>query len=117
VYSKKLKHTKKMKNSELLDLQTSASNQDNSNSSNENENVTKYVTLENSPFILVDIEGRWGIVFGNQLVHEQTFETVDDAKKFIDTKPWSLILSACWLYGNFINEHRDQLEQLNNTNI
>jgi hypothetical protein len=104
-----------MKNSELLNLQSSASEADNSNYSNENENVTKYVTLENSPFILVDIEGRWGIVFGNQLVHEQTFETVDEAKDFIDTKPWSLILSACWLYGNFINEHRDQLEQLNNT--
>jgi hypothetical protein len=94
-----------MKSTELLSIQSNASDQDNSKSSNvEHENVTQYRTVENTPFAIVLHEGKWRIVMGLQIVSIVEFETPEQAIKYINKKEWELLFNACAAYVEVINE-------------
>lgn len=99
-----------MKASELLKSQTSVDTQDNVQSTS-NENILRYVTIEGSPFTAIKLENeRWGLVMGDQLVSDQTFNDVDEAKEFVDSKPWSLMITAAYIYTDFINKNINNLK-------
>ena len=50
------------------------------------------------------------IAIGNYLIHQNEFETVEDAKNYIDSKPWELIVNTtCCIYDISKN-----VEQSNN---
>jgi len=100
----------KKKASALLEEQMNVGTQDNEQSTSEN--MLRYITIEDSPFtaILLDNE-RWGLVMGDQLVSDQTFKDVDEAKKFVDSKPWSLIMTASYIYVDYINRNINDLKQ------
>jgi hypothetical protein len=51
---------------------------------------------------------------GDQLVSDQTFEDVDEASKFVESKPWSLIMTASYIYVDYINKNINDLKQENN---
>jgi hypothetical protein len=51
---------------------------------------------------------------GNQLVSDQTFKNVDEATAFVESKPWSLILTASYIYMDFINKNINDLKQEEN---
>lgn len=95
-----------MKNSELLNIQSNASEADNSNSSNkvEHENVTRYRTVENTPFAIVLQNDKWRIVMGLHIVSIMEFDTQDDAIKYINKKEWELLFNACAAYIQVIEE-------------
>jgi hypothetical protein len=95
-----------MKSTELLNIQLNASNQDNSNSSDklEHEDVTRYRTVENTPFAIVLHEGKWRIVMGLHIVSVCEFDTQDDAIKYINKKEWELLFNACAAYIQVIEE-------------
>jgi hypothetical protein len=95
-----------MKNSKLLNLQSNASNQDNSNSSKEveHENVTRYRTVENTPFAIVLQNDKWRIVMGLHIVSIMEFDTQEQAIKYINKKEWELLFNACAAYIQVIEE-------------
>lgn len=96
--------------SALLKSQMSANTQDNEQSDS-SENIVKYVTIEGSPFTAIQLENeRWGLVMGDQLVSDQTFEDVDEAAEFVETRPWSLIMTAAYIYNEFINKNINDLK-------
>ena len=96
-----------METTELLNLQTSVDTQD-SEQSNSNENVTAYVTVEDSPFTLVKIGEKWQIVLGNYKVSASQFDDEKSAIKYIRSKPWELILTTIASYLELINEIKNQ---------
>ena len=98
-----------METSELLNLQTSVNTPDSVNS-NSNENVTAYVTVEDSPFTLVKIAEKWEIVLGNYKVSAARFDDEKSAIKYIKSKPWELILTTIASYLELINEIKQQQE-------
>lgn len=100
-----------MKASELLKSQTSADTQDNEQSTFEN--VNKFQTVENTPFALIELNGKWGIVMGNQLVSDQYFDTTEQAERFIESKPWSLILVAALTFVDGAYQYKKELENNN----
>jgi hypothetical protein len=104
----------KKKASALLEEQMNVGTQDNEQSTS-NESILSYVTIENSPFTAIKLQnGRWGLVMGDQLVSDQTFEDVDEASKFVESKPWSLIMTASYIYVDYINKNINDLKQENN---
>lgn len=97
------------KASALLKEQTSVDTQDSEQSTSEN--ILKYVTIDGSPFTAILLQnGRWSLVMGDQLVSDQTFEDVDEAADFVETKPWSLIMTASYIYMQYINENINNLK-------
>ena len=96
-----------METTELLNLQTSVDSPDSVNS-NSNDNVTAYVTVEDSPFTLVKIAEKWEIVLGNYKVSAAKFDETKDAIKYIKSKPWELILTTIASYLELINEIKQQ---------
>lgn len=98
------------KASALLKEQTSVDTQD-SDQSYSNDNILRYVTIEGSPFTAILLEnGRWGLVMGDQLVSDQTFEDVDEAADFVESRPWSLIMTASYIYMDYINKNINDLK-------
>ena len=95
-----------MTNSELLNTQTSVENADNVESTSQN--IAKYVTVDDTPFAVVEDGGKWIIVFGQYKASTREFNNVDDAKEYINSKPWELILTACYAYNDMVNELRAQ---------
>lgn len=93
-----------MKKRELLNTQTSVENADNVESTSEN--INKYVTVEETPFAVVEDCGKWVIVFGHYKASSISFNNVEDAEKYIHTKPWELILTAAYAYNDMVNELR-----------
>jgi hypothetical protein len=95
-----------MKNSELLNIQSNASSQDNSNSSKEveHENVTRYRTVENTPFALVLQDDKWRIVMGLHIVSIMEFDNQEDAIKYIYKKEWELLFNACAAYIQVVED-------------
>lgn len=95
-----------MKSTELLKLQSNASEADNSNYSKENvnEDVTTYRTVENTPFAIVKQGDKWRIVMGLHIVSIMEFDEQEDAIKYINKKEWELLFNACAAYIEVINE-------------
>lgn len=102
-----------MEASELLNLQTSASTADSGESTSESENVTKYVTIEDTPFTTVIQDDSWIVVMGNYQVSSCKFKNSKDAVKYVKSKPWELILLATAAFTEITNEQK----QLNKTTV
>lgn len=77
-----------------------------------NEELLKITEVDNTPFTLIETNGRVNIVMKNQIVEENTFDSVEDAKKYIESKPWKLILIAAHLYGVIVNNELEKMEEL-----
>lgn len=100
----------KKKASALLEEQMNAGTQDNKQSTS-NENILSYVTIENSPFTAIKLQnGRWALVMGDQLVSDQTFNDVVEATAFVESKPWSLIMTAAYIYVDYIFKNINDLK-------
>nr|QJB19716.1 MAG: hypothetical protein [Microvirus sp.] len=103
----------KKKASALLKEQMNVSTQDSEQSTSEN--ISRYVKIEGSPFTAIKLENeRWAIVMGDQLVSDQTFEDIDEASEFVESKPWSLIMAAAYIWVDYINKNINDLKQENN---
>lgn len=50
-------------------------------------------------FGIVNNGANFVIVMGNQVIDKNTFGTAEEAKAYIDSKPWELIINAtCYVY-------------------
>lgn len=55
-------------------------------------NATK--VIEHEIFKIIEINGKCMIAVTNQIVSKQQFKSVEEAKAYIDSKPWELILNS-----------------------
>lgn len=107
-----------MKSSKILSIQTNADSQDNEKSNlNEDVNMSKYEILDNAPFVLVEGSDGWFIVMGEHIVSTKRFETKEEAKKYVDRKPWELIFVGASAYMKILEKveiDNNNFKNLNN---
>lgn len=46
---------------------------------------------------------KYVVTIGNVVMCEKEFETATEAKKYINKKPWELIIRTCAYFTNFLN--------------
>lgn len=66
-------------------------------------NGTEIINVENSPFTIVKLEHDVIITMGKDAVCTN-FPSVEEAKEYINQKPWQLMLTAAAIYTNHINK-------------
>ena len=105
-----------MKSSKILRLQTNADRQDNEKSDLNDVNMSKYEILDNAPFVLVEGADGWFIVMGNHIVSEKRFKTKEEAKKYIDKKPYELIYVGAIAYMKMLEKMENDSNNFKNLN-
>lgn len=55
-------------------------------------------------FTLVNKGKKWFVAIGNNVVTHSTFDRAEQAKKYIDTKPWELILNTCAVMQSMLKQ-------------
>lgn len=69
------------------------------------------ITINDTPFNIVEHKEEILITIGNEVLKK--CETVESAVKYIESKPWELILNACAIYSEYITktkkEKKDEL--------
>ena len=109
------------KNKEEMNLQeTSTSTQ--SNESHKYENALykgDYSNVEEAkteqwerhavgPFFAIGKPGHFTLTMAGMAVSPENFETVEDAQKYVDSKPWDLILIATAVYKEAVDHFKKQ---------
>lgn len=61
-------------------------------------------------FLIVRNDKKYLIAITNQIVSRKQFETVEEAREYIQSKPWELILNATAV----MMKHLEELKQVNN---
>ena len=83
---------------ELLGLQTSSEKQDNSTS----KNWFKVHVLDDSPFSVIEKDGEFKLVLGNEIVSSKVFDNLEEAKDYLSGYCWDVIFSTVYsLIRNF----------------
>lgn len=97
-----------MKATELLQSQTSASTQDNEELTSED--VTRVKPVEGTPFAIVNEAGKWFPVLAEYRLTEESFNTEDEAIKFLRKKDWqtlvTVMLTIIKKYNELNNENK-----------
>ena len=57
-------------------------------------------------FTLVTKNGQTQIAISNYIVSKMTFDSIAKAKKYIDSKPWELIVNACCCLSEINNKQQ-----------
>lgn len=70
------------------------------NYSEEKNKLVEVIQVQESPFSLVRKRSYWVIVIGNQIASGEQFATEKEAQEYIDSKPWTLIVTACMIINN-----------------
>lgn len=60
------------------------------------------VTINDAPFNIIEHNGDILITIGNDVL--KRCETVEEAVKYIEAKPWELILNASAIYIEYVNK-------------
>lgn len=74
--------------------------------------------VENTPFSIIKElpEGKCRITIGNNIMSEKEFNSISEAKLYIDEKPWKLLLNSMALMAeNVILLNNKQIEQTRKT--
>ena len=59
--------------------------------------------LDNSEnFLIVNVEDKWRIGIANRWVTRQAFSSPEEAQKYIDQKPWDMIMNAAAIMAEFM---------------
>ena len=77
---------------ELLGLQTSSKKQDNSTP----ENLFKVHVLDDSPFSVIEKDGEFKLVLGNEIVSSKVFDNLEEAKDYLSGYCWDVIFSTVY---------------------
>jgi|LSQX01.3.fsa_nt_gb hypothetical protein len=106
-----------MKSSKILSIQTNVDTQDNDvSNSNDDENMSKYIILDDAPFVLVEGADGWFIVMGEHIVSEKRFKTKDEAKLYVDSKPYELIYVGASAYMKILEKIQNDSNNFKNLN-
>lgn len=58
-------------------------------------------------FLIVNKDGKYLIALTNKIVSKEQFNTLEEAKKYIASKPWELILNTAAVMAQFVNKPED----------
>lgn len=66
------------------------------------EEVQKNQFDESGTFMIVNVEDKWRIGVAGRWVTKETFETPEAAQKYIDQKPWDILMNAMAIMAEFM---------------
>lgn len=69
---------------------------------------TEQAIEQEEMFLIVSKEGKYFIALGNKIVSKQLFETIEEARTYISSKPWELIMNV----AGVICEYQQKPEEL-----
>ena len=73
------------------------------------EKKLNYKEIINSPFVVVwNEKEEYQIVIGQNVISNKKFARLEDAIKYINKKPWELILNASLYFCDKVNEMREK---------
>lgn len=58
--------------------------------------------------IVTKEDGKSFVVVGKHKVSEKEFDTIEEAKKYIDSKPYELIFNTCYIISNNQKENNNE---------
>lgn len=64
------------------------------------------VTINEAPFNFVEKDDEIMITIGTEVLKK--CETMEEAVKYVETKPWDLILNATAIYVEYINKIKEE---------
>lgn len=76
-----------------------------------NEESTNLEAVKNTPFTLVIKENNVQIVCGEYLVTRKVFKNKEEAIKYVNCKPWELIINAACIAFNHLTKLQNETEQ------
>ena len=96
-----LKKNTSATNGELKVTPESKFTEEPQNNLNSSESGQRYEVIDDSPFAAVKQEDRWKITIGNMIASPYDFESIEDARKYVREKHWSLLWTmAIWIINN-----------------
>lgn len=70
----------------------------------ENNEIREFIPVEETPFNIVKEDGKCKIIMGNYLVSTKEFKTIEEAKKYINKKPYELLMPAFGILAEKVYE-------------
>lgn len=58
-------------------------------------------------FLIVNKDDKYLIALTNKIVSKMQFNTIEDARKYVQSKPWELILNATAVMMNYLQKPED----------
>lgn len=58
-------------------------------------------------FLIVNKDGKYLIALTNKIVSKQQFDTLEEARTYVQSKPWELILNATAVMMNYLQKPED----------
>lgn len=80
----------------------------------ENTKVEQFdkINIENNePFCIVGKKGNYSIAMGNNVVCERKFRDENEAKAYLDKRPWEVILLATYIYREKMKAYIESIEK------
>lgn len=65
------------------------------------------MNLKNCPFKAVLSNGRYYITFGDKVMSNENFSSLEDAQKYVNKKPWDLIIVASAILANDLINYKN----------
>lgn len=78
------------------------------------EKLFEIIEVENTPFNILSRNGKFQIILRNQIVSGTDFLNEEDARNYIESKPWELIMIASHLYSEGIELMKEEILNLTN---
>ncbi len=66
--------------------------------------------IENSPYTAVKIDEMYNIALADQIVTNRKFETIEEAKNYVDSKPYDILFNGIATYMEKLIEIKKQLK-------
>lgn len=103
--TKEEKNSNNRSNSEIKNESTQSSeskfSEEPQNNLNSSESGQKFHIVEETPFVAVEMGGKWALAIGNQVASERRFKTPEEAEAYALERPWDLIwMTAIWVINN-----------------
>ena len=68
---------------------------------NSSDSGQSYMSVDNTPFVIVKREEKYVIVLGVDVISAKKFNTIEEAEAYIKEKPWPLLwATAMWIVMN-----------------
>ena len=65
--------------------------------------------LDNSgTFMIINVEDKWRIGMANRWMTKEVFNTAEEAQKYIDSKPWELIMNLAGTIAEYVKNNNNQ---------
>ena len=77
------------------------------------EDISMYVEIDGTPFTGINIQNKWILVMGNDVASGKKFDTIEEARKYVESKPWELIVTAGSIFRDILNKNKRKEEKEN----